>query len=171
MSNFYLVCGISGGGKSTLSDRIIRKNHGILIYDVDMYYEMVNGDECIRDNSFDVWMRLFQDIHNSELRGEDVLLTVNALTVCQRRQFVEWFPTFEHHMLWVTAPKERCIEGNKSRRRKLPDTQLLKDWDRMEFPNANESGWSTISQITNCWDNENYIVFNLKGDIYKLLYL
>ena len=169
MANFYLVCGISGGGKTMLSKRIIEKNKKIKIYDVDEYYAKINGDECIHEKTFDVWISLFQDLHKSELMNEDVLLTTNALTVSQRNQFVEWFPTFKHHMLWVTAPKEKCIEGNQSRRRQVPLEKLLKGWENMEFPNANERGWDSIAQITNCWDNENYIVFNLKGNIENLI--
>ena len=165
MSNFYLVCGISGGGKTVLSNRIINLNPHIKMYDVDEYYAKINGDECIHDNFFDVWMLLWRDLHNSEIANEDVLLTTNALSVAQRRQFIEWFPTFKHHMLWVTAPKEKCLEGNKNRRRQVPEEKLLIGWENMEFPNASERGWDTICQVTNCWDNENYIIFNLKGDI------
>lgn len=165
MSNFYLICGISGGGKTTLSKKISELNNNITLFDVDNYYEKINGDECIRNNKFDIWITLFQDLHKSEINGEDVLLTTNALTVSQRRQFVEWFPTFNHHLLWVTSPKEKCIYGNNIRRRHVPRVVLLTQWEKMEFPNASESGWNTITQITNCWDNENYIIFNLKGNI------
>lgn len=169
MSHFYLVCGISGGGKTILTERIIKKNPSLKVFDVDKYYEKINGDECIHENSFDVWMALFKDLHESELKEEDIILTTNALTKNQRREFVEWFPSFSHHLLWVTAPKEKCIIGNKSRRRHVPDEQMEKDWEKMEFPNANEYGYETICQITNCWDNENYIIFDLKGDIQSLI--
>jgi predicted kinase len=169
MANFYLVCGISGGGKTVLTERIVKKNPHLKIYDVDKYYEKINGDECDRSNWFDVWINLYQDLHKSELVNEDVILTTNSLTESQRRQFIEWFPTFDHHILWVTAPKERCIEGNNSRRRRVPIDKLMAQWERMEFPNANEKGWETITQITNMWDEENYIIFNLKGDITKLI--
>lgn len=169
MANFYLVCGISGGGKTTLSNRIIQTNDNIRIYDVDEYYARINGDECNRSNFFEVWMALWRDLHESEMKGENVLLTTNALTVHQRNQFVEWFPTFKHHMLWVTAPQEKCIEGNNKRRRSIPIDKLIHDWERMEFPNSNEKGWDTITQVTNCWNFNNYIIFNLKGRIETLL--
>ena len=34
MANFYLICGISGGGKTTLSKKIIKLNPNIKMYDV-----------------------------------------------------------------------------------------------------------------------------------------
>lgn len=169
MADFFLVCGISGGGKTVLSKRIIGKNSNIKMYDVDDYYKLINGDERIHKNTFDVWIKLFKDIHASELKNETILLTTNALTVAQRRQFIEWFPTFNHHLIWVTAPKEKCLEGNRSRYRTMPEEKLLQGWETMEFPNAFEKGWDTITQITNCWDFENYIIFNLKGDIEKCI--
>ena len=169
MANFYLICGVSGGGKTVLSHKIHELNPNLKIYDVDEYYAKINGDECIHENFFDVWMTLWRDLHNSELKNEDVLLTTNALIVSQRRQFIEWFPTFNHHLVWVTAPKEKCFEGNRSRRRQVPEEKLIKSWEKMEFPNAHEDGWDTICQITNCWDGENYIIFNLKGNIENLI--
>ena len=165
MSNFYLVCGVSGGGKTILSRKIIENNSNIKIYDVDEYYASINGDECDRSNWFEVWIQLYKDLHVSELNKEDIILTTNALTVSQRRQFIEWFPTFVHHILWVTSPKERCIEGNNKRRRHVPNDKLMEQWEKMEFPNASEPDWDTITQITNCWDNKNYILFKLKGNI------
>jgi len=39
----------------------------------------------------------------------------------------------------------------------------------MEFPNAHEEGWDSITHITNCWDNENYIIFNLLGKVQELI--
>jgi hypothetical protein len=80
MANFYLICGISGGGKTTLSKKIHKLNPSLNVFDVDEYYAKINGDECIRDNFFKVWINLYEDLHDSEIKGEDVLLTTNALT-------------------------------------------------------------------------------------------
>lgn len=165
MGNFYLVCGISGGGKTTLSKKIIERNPEIDIrLDVDEYYAKINGDERIRDNTFQVWHSLYQDLHNYEVANKNVIMTTNALTASQRNQFIEWFPSYKHHMFWVTSPLEKCLEGNRNRYRNIPDDVLLHHWEIMEFPNANEQGWDTIAHVTNCWDDENYIVFKLKGD-------
>lgn len=166
MSNFYLVCGISGGGKTHLTNYLHEINPNLKKYDVDEYYAKINGDAIIHENFFDVWMLVWKDLHESEVKGEDVLITTNALTVNQRHQFIEWFPTFTHHLIWVTSPKEKCLEGNRIRRRHVPEDKLLKQWENMEFPNAHEKGWETITQIANRWTNDNnYITFNLKGNI------
>lgn len=169
MANFYLVCGISGGGKTILSHRLKQDNPSIkVMLDVDEYYAKVNGDECIRGNTYQVWRMLYDDIHQYEVNGVDILLTTNSLTVCQRRQFIEWFPTYKHHMLWVIAPLDVCIEGNNKRHRHVPEDILRKQWQEMEFPNAKEDGWDTIVHITNWWEYR-YNIFDMKGDIRSFL--
>ena len=77
MANFYLICGVSGGGKTTLSKKIHKLNPTLKVYDVDEYYAKINGDECIHKNFFDVWMMLWRDLHNSEINNEDVFLNFN----------------------------------------------------------------------------------------------
>lgn len=172
MPNFFLVCGISGGGKSVLSERLLaynKKKLNLKFFDPDMYYAKVNGDECIHKNSFEVWHTMFADIHKAEMEGKNILLTTNALSVSQRRQLIEWFPSFRHHLIWVISPQEKCFEGNKSRRRQVPEDILKKHWETMEFPDPTESGWDTITQLTNYWDEDNYIIFRLKGEIQNYL--
>lgn len=171
MANFYLVCGISGGGKTLLSRRIVQNNPSIeVMLDADEYYAKINGDERIRDHMYEVWRALYDDIHRYEENKTDILLTTNALTVDQRNQFVEWFPTYVKHMIWVIAPWEMCVEGNNKRRRHVPEDVLKRQWQRMEFPNAKEAGWETIAHVTNWWEEE-YSVFDLKGDIRSIISL
>ena len=166
MADLYLVCGISGGGKSKLSHRILSRNPQIShFFDVDEYYAKYNGDECDRRNSYEVWRLMLDDIRECELKNETVLITVNALTVTDRYDIVSWYRSYNKHLLWVISPWERCVEGNLSRRRHVPLGALQTQWTKMEFPNAHEEGWDTITHVTNCWDNENYILFKLKGDI------
>ena len=165
MGNFYLVCGISGGGKTTLSEKIIEKNPNIKFCDVDKYYELINGDERIRENKFEVWHKVWEDLHKSELAGEDILITTNALSESQRTQFVERLPLFTFHMIWVISPLEKCIEGNNLRPRHIPEDILLKHWNKMEFPNPSEEGWTTITHITNFWELNKYNIIKIKGNI------
>ncbi|MBO4847091.1 MAG: AAA family ATPase [Lachnospiraceae bacterium] len=164
MANFYLVCGVSGSGKTVLSNKIIKKNKHIKLIDADSYYEKYNGDECIRDNIFEVWMEIFKDLHECEINNEDVLLTTTALTVAQRNQFTVWFPTFEHHLLWVIATREECISGNLKRRRHVPLDVIMKQWKETEYPNASEKDYETITHITNKW-NGKYSAVRIKNDI------
>lgn len=88
MFNFYLVCGLIGSGKSTLSERIVANNPNIKLYDVDMYYKLINGNERIHKKCALVWETLRKDIESSVLKGEDILLTTSALTISERYKFL-----------------------------------------------------------------------------------
>jgi len=167
-ADFYLVCGPSGSGKTVLSNRIIDMNPGIRLIDADNYYKIINGDECIRDNIFEVWMKIFEDIHSCEIKEENVLLSTAALTAAQRNQFVVWFPTFRHHILWMSVPREKCVEGNMNRRRWVPSDVMTKQWNEMEFPNASEYGWDTVTHVTHNW-KDSYTLLPIKGHVDKYL--
>ena len=71
-------------------------------------------------------------------------------------------------MLWVIAPLDRCLEGNRKRYRHVPDNILIEQWQEMEAPNNKEDGWDTIAHITNWWE-EKYTILDMKGDIRSLL--
>lgn len=169
MFNFYLVCGLIGSGKSTLSERIVANNPNIKLYDVDIYYKLINGNERIHKKCALVWKTLYKDIESSVLKGEDILLTTSALTISERYTFLSWTPKYNHHLLWVNSPIEKCLEGNRNRYRVVPEPKLLQDYERMQVPNENENGWTSITYITNCWDNENYMVSLLRDNITQLI--
>ncbi len=168
MANFYLICGMSGGGKTVLTDRIVRLNKGLVMLDVDEYYSRINGDDRDRSHMFEVWHTLFKDIHDLEMQNKDVVLTTNSLTRSQRDQFVEWFPSFDHHCIWVMAEKERCYEGNCGRHRVVPKDKFEAMWDRMEPPTSAEKLWVSIAYVTNWWTGE-YTTFDVKGNVRSLI--
>lgn len=142
MSKMVLVCGMSGSGKTTFAQDYAIKNK-LKYYNPDDYYADYNGDECCRDNFFEVWMNLWRDIHDSEMSNEDILVDTNSLTVAQRTQFLEWFPSFKHEMIWMYARKTRCFWNNKHRKRVIPDEAMEKLWDKLEPPSKfEEKDWN-----------------------------
>ncbi len=164
MANFYLICGFYGSGKTTLAKELSKTNN-IKLIDVDKRYEDINGDECIRNNSFDVWMSLYKEIHESELSNNDIIFCTSSLQERQRQEFLEWFHNFNFHLIWVMSPWDICLENNYKRTRKIPLEKLTRDWQLIEIPNPNENGWNTITHIYNFNNNEKYDILKLKGNI------
>ena len=149
MANMYLVCGVSGSGKTTLS-KMLEEKTGIKRLGVDDFYAMVNGDECRHVNKFEVWIEYFKAIHEMEEINQDVIIDTNALTYSQRVQFVDWFPTFKHHMIFLCADHNLRKKNNKSRRRQIPDDILDNMALRVEMPTAkSDKEWDTITYIMN----------------------
>lgn len=165
MADFFLICGMAGGGKTTLGKQLVKWNPNLLYFDVDEYYAIINGDECDRSHCFEVWIALYQDLHKAEIENRDVLLTTNALTVSQRQQFIEWFPSFKHHMIWVKSPFPQCLEGNKNRRRQVPEHLMREQWETQETPTSRENAWISIAEVIPNWKTGEYYVFNVLGRI------
>jgi len=125
MAKMYLVMGASGAGKTTFAKDFAKRSN-LLYLAPDNFYALINGDECIRTNKFEVWISLFQAIHVAELAGRDCIIDTNALSINDRDQFLGWFPTFEHHLIYIEADEELRKSNNRQRVRQVPDTEIEK---------------------------------------------
>lgn len=149
MPNMYVMCGISGSGKTTLSKKIAKDNN-IKRLGIDDFYQKINGDECKHENTFNVWISFFQEIQNTFLKGEDCIIDTNALVWHQRMQFIEWFPHFKHHLIFIDAPFELQLKNNQSRKRKVPKSVMDKMAKKLQKPTAElDKEWDSIIYIEN----------------------
>lgn len=153
MARMFLCCGMSGAGKTTFSKEFA-ENNDIEYLSPELFYERINGDEKIRDNKFLVWHTLFEKIHELEINGKDCIIDTNALSYVDREQFLDWFPTFEHHLIFIDAPLELCIYNNSNRDRVIPEEEMFRLWEKFELPDEYEDErWMTYTEILN-EDNE-----------------
>lgn len=160
MAKMYLMCGCSGAGKTTFS-KAFAKEHNLKYLGIDDYYALVNGDECLHTNTFDVWIEFYKAIHEAEVNDIDVIIDTNAITKSHREQFIEWFPTFEHHLIYIEASETLRKKNNISRRRQVPDDVMDRMTALLEKP-INES-FKTITYIFNL-NNEFQKPIVLKGE-------
>ena len=161
MAKMYLMCGCSGAGKTTFSKEFA-KEHNLKYLGIDDFYALVNGDECIHTNTFEVWIEFYKAIHEAEVNNIDVIIDTNAITKSHREQFIEWFPTFEHHLIYIDAMASLRKKNNKSRRRQVPDDVMDNMERKLQHPLPSE-GFKTIMWIIN--DANNFVKFaTLKGE-------
>ena len=162
MAKMYLMSGCSGAGKTTFA-KAFAMEHDLKYLGVDDFYAFVNGDECIHTNTFEVWIAFYQAIHEAEVNNIDVVVDTNAITRSHREQFIEWFPTFEHHLIYIDANIELRMKNNKSRRRQVPDDVMVKMTERLQSPWFDEKFESIIWVVNNENHFEEYTM--LKGVI------
>ena len=150
MKEMYLMCGCSGAGKTTYAKAFAEK-HGIRYIGVDDFYAKINGDECLHINQFEVWIEFFKAIHEAEINGESCIIDTNAITKCHRDQFIEWFPSFEHHLIYIKAGPALRMLNNLSRRRQVPVEEMDRMTERLEppYPGVESKEWKTICAIKN----------------------
>lgn len=157
MANMYLMSGASGAGKTTFAHRIIKileeMNHREVQYlCIDDFYKVFNGSEKRHEDEFDVWIAFYKAIHLAELKERDVLIDTNSPTVSKRTEFLDWFPSFQHHLIYIEADPQLCMENNAHRNRVIPLDEMQRILQSIERPSVIELGrWKTI-QI---WKNDN----------------
>ena len=154
MARMYLMCGCSGAGKTTFSKAFAEK-HGLRYLGVDDFYKKVNGDECLHINMFEVWIEFFKAIHETEINNIDCIIDTNAIIKSHRDQFIDWFPTFEHHLIFIDANEDLRKKNNLSRRRQVSESAMDRMTKELEIPSPNmeRREWKSIAFVYN---NNNY---------------
>lgn len=159
MSKMILVFGLSAAGKTSFTREFAKRNN-YLYFNPDDFYALYNGDECIHENEFDVWIALYRAIHMAELQHKDIVVDTDAPTCSHRSQFIDWFPSFEHHLIYIFTDEALRIKNNETRKRRIPDAQIKRQKERFKEFNAEEEewkdgSWKTFSIIKN-EDNKHY---------------
>ena len=150
MAKMFLMCGCSGVGKTTFAKAFAERN-GLLYLGVDEFYAKINGDECLHINFFEVWIEYFKAIHEAEINNIDCVVDTNAITFCHREQFIEWFPSFEHHLICIDADYELRMKNNQARRRQVPEEAMRAMSQRFQYPydGTENKKWKTIRYFLN----------------------
>lgn len=158
----YLVCGCSGSGKTTFAKRFARM-HNLRYLGADDFYAKVNGDECTRGNKFNVWQELFRAIHEAEEDGVSCLVDTNALSAASRDEMVNWFPGFDHHLIYIEADEQLRMENNRKRKRQIPEDIMIAMRTKVEPPvwNTLDKRWLSLTRILN--DNKTYRIIQAEG--------
>ena len=157
MAKMVLVCGASGCGKTYFANQLAQEE-GLLHFSPDNFYALVNGDECVRENQFEAWSAMFLAIHAAEKSGRDCVVDTNALTIGQRAEFLDWFPGFEHHLVYIEASEELRQRNNLQRRRVIPEETMARMTGELVPVTPDEDKrWKSISY----WRNEDNRLFLL----------
>lgn len=158
MAEMYLMCGNISVGKSHYAKQIA-EIAGFRYLNIDDCYGIINGDERIHENKFEVWHLFFKLIHMCVKLDQDVVIDTNAPYVSDRVEFLNWFPEFEKHTLvWVDAPIELAIRKNAERKRVVPVETMIRLASEFEIPTEHEpsgrSSWDNIIKIEHRFGDE-----------------
>lgn len=150
MSIMICLAGMPGSGKTTWAMEFLKRHPDYLYFSPDAYYGRINGDDCKRDHTFEIWMAMFRDIHTAELNGNNVIIDSDNLSYAQRNQWVEWFPGFDtRFLLYLEEDFNTCMERVSQRRRTIPELIMREKWYKWENPE--EAGdareWDWVAKI------------------------
>lgn len=169
MAKMYVLCGFSGVGKTTFAKDFAEQN-GVIHLNIDDFYAQVNGDECDRSNMYVVWRLFFDTIRRYEQNDEDIIIDVNCLTKGQREQFLEWFPSFSHHLIYIQADEDLRYKNNASRYRQVPEDAMQAQVDRFECPSMKEiKMWDSYMRLRNINNQAYHLQWAYPENNYVLL--
>lgn len=156
MAKMYLMCGLSGAGKTTFAKKFAEENN--LVYlDIDHFYKTYGLGRYDEDTGFDVWIEFFKAIHFYEkYTNRDVLIDTNAPTFVKRQQFIDWFPSFdEYNLIYIAIDDEELRKkNNASRGRVVPIDEMERMRKEFEEPVEFYSDESfTYALAERRWDN------------------
>ena len=156
MSKLICLAGLPGVGKTTWATEFLKKHPDFLYFSPDSYYERINGDECDRTDTFEIWMAMFRDIHIAEKNSNNILIDSDNLTYAQRNQWIEWFPYFDEYiLLFLEEDYNTCFDRVSKRRRTIPEIIMREKMYKWENPlEAGDCAeWDRVYQISSDEDN------------------
>ena len=167
----YLMCGLSGAGKTTFAKKFAEENN--LIYlSIDDFYKDYGHSQYDEDTGFNVWIEFFKAIHIYEKYRASILIDTNAPTFVKRQQFIDWFPTFnEYNLIYIAIEDEELRKkNNASRGRVVPVDEMERMKKEFEEP---VEFFRAYDRVYDClekrWDN--IIVYrNIDNEFYKCVY-
>lgn len=140
MVNCYVLCGLPGSGKSTLSKQLAEQ-HGAAVHSIDD----IPGSWGNRDID-GKFRRQWMDNIKADLRnGSSVVCDSTALTSISRKWILNELSEFDCKKILVVkvVPVEECVKRNKGRFREVPEEQIQLTARLLEPPTPDE-GWDEI---------------------------
>lgn len=151
MADFYLMCGMSGAGKTTFAREYAKANN-LRYISIDQFYNAFFGDENTHIHEFDVWMAFYRAIELAGRDGVSVIVDTNSPTRSNREEMYNWF----HHMfyncylIFVDALPSVCCANNLQRKRQVPEQEMANMLKRFERPRFSEKSlWREIYEVDN----------------------
>lgn len=146
MTNFYMLVGLPGSGKSNIAKKIKEENPKIQILSSDALRKELWGDENIQgDNT-----ALFKELHNRIKfylkSGIDCIYDATNISSKRRMAFLNELKRFKDInkvCIFALTSIEKCFRNNKQRERQVPEEVIRNMYLRFDVPQYRE-GWDNI---------------------------
>lgn len=153
MAKMFLMSGSSGSGKTTFAKEFAKAN-GFRYLCVDDFYAVFLGSPIEHTHEFEVWQSFYQAIHLAEMDDVDCVIDTNSPSLVDRIQFINWFPGFSHHLIYLYADKDLCWKNIQKRERKIPKETFDSIYSSCIAPKPGEDKrWYSITYLLNEYNN------------------
>ena len=132
----WVMCGLSGSGKSTIATQIANENSNTVIVSSDAIREELTGNYEDQEHNEEVF-KIFHDRIRKNLENKkNVIADATNLTMKSRRAIMMKVNGLEVHKVCVIIPKpfEQCKIDNKNREHPVPNEVLDKQIRIFQIP-------------------------------------
>lgn len=132
----YIMCGLSGSGKSTIATQIANENPSTVIVSSDAIREELTGNYEDQEHNEEVF-KIFHDRIRKNLENKkNVIADATNLTMKSRRAIMMKVNGLEVHKVCViiSKPFEQCKIDNLNREHPVPNEILDKQIRRFQIP-------------------------------------
>lgn len=136
----YVMCGLSGSGKSTIATEIANENPNTVIVSSDAIREELTGNYGDQEHNDEVFKIFHDRIRKNLEQKKNVIADATNLTMKSRRAIMNNVRGLDIHKKCVIIPKHilLCAKDNKNREHPVPDDVLDKQIRRFQIPYYNE---------------------------------
>lgn len=146
MNTFYMMVGLPGSGKTTVSKNLSKEYNAIVISTDDLREELL-GD--VQDQSSNVL--IFQEAIRriiENLKDKNVIFDATNINYKKRMSILQQLKNVRKIAVLVLAPIDECLERNNNRDRKVPTDVLDRMAQNFYVPQLYE-GFDDIKIINN----------------------
>lgn len=144
--SLYVMCGLSGSGKSTITKEYHEKIPGSVIISSDeIREELCDGNRADQSKNDEVF-RVFHDrIRKNLEKHKSVIVDATNITMKSRRAILGKVNGLNINKICLIVPKpyEQCLVDNKQREWPVPDDVIEHQRSRFQIP-FKEEGWTEI---------------------------
>lgn len=142
MANLYLMCGVSGAGKSTFLKKYVKNENSIIISRDEIRFSLLKEGEEYFSHENEV-VKIFWEKINKELAAnKNVFIDQTSLTPKSRKWLLEHVEGYKYaNVIWIDSDIETCIKNNEKRKgtkEYVPIKVIYNMFERFKKPSLNE---------------------------------
>lgn len=132
----WIMCGLSGSGKSTVATQIAENNENTVIVSSDAIREELTGNYEDQEHNEEVFRIFHNRIRKNLENKKNVIADATNLTMKSRRAILDKVNGLNIYRVCIIVPKpfEKCKEDNLHREHPVPDFVLDKQIRKFQIP-------------------------------------
>ena len=149
MANLYMMCGVSGSGKSTWAN-IYAEGYHAEVLSSDAIRAEVFGDENDQTHNSKVFDILHERVRSALTQGKDCVYDATNLNRKRRIAFLKSLKDIENlekTIIICVAPFSECVARDEGRARTVGKEVIYRQISQFEMP-LYEEGWDAIVATT-----------------------